>query len=585
MALLPDEKRLLLLHQKQRNLGKAIWVELADSKDGVVTIHLDSCATVKARLLDKNGDPVRHGRIRFDAEDGDYGLMLPESFTDEDGHLNNAAILPSGIYSIFCDSVQTKFQTVVRELKVSPGETIDLGEFDVTSKTRPDPRRTAVANTEGKNAKAEVGGRESEMDGAAAEKKAASAANQSLQAGSGKASGTRDETVKADDDLLTVRGQVVDSQGHPVANADLQMFRDWHSSWAQEGMCPSGKTDATGRFQIEIRKSDYTHAGKPQEWPRWEGIWVWSTDQPPSCVALDDIRFAEYQDLKLRLVPDEPIEGRIVDLEGKPVVGAEIQVRDVSANKKDDWTELLANGHRGLSVDDARFFHEATFSLLGPEKPASFRTTTDSGGRFRITGVGRGRLVELLLTGGHAVVASIQVVSLPMDPITIETESSPRPESEKIYGSKFTFFAEPSQLIEGVVKDSNTGDPLAGVQVVSDAFAGNPDGRRNLLKTVSDAQGRYRLDGMPKGEGNRILAIPADGQPYFMCKFDVPTAPGFDVIRFDLPVHRGVLIDGRVADKVTGEPIAAAKMHYLPWPDNPNIGSMPEFTSSAAARQ
>jgi beta-lactamase regulating signal transducer with metallopeptidase domain/uncharacterized GH25 family protein len=582
-SLWPDEKRLLVLYQKERNLGKSLRVSVDNAKQGPITIVLEPCSTLKGRLLDQNGEPIHGGALMISTDQEESSVYLPEIRTDMQGRFVDAAIPPGGKYQI-----STGFKIIADELTVAPGETIDFGEIDVSSKTRPEPKRS-VAKAEGGPRKGEMGasGATGSVSGATGSagtsenSRATVAVNQKLSDGAGTARGTRDETVKADGDLLTVRGQIVDSQGQPVANADLQMFRDWHNSWPQEGMCPSGKTDATGKFQIEIRKSEYTHPGRPEDWPRWEGIWVWSTNLPPSCVALDDIRFDEHQDLMLRLAPEEPIEGRIVDLEGKPVVGAEIQVRDVSANKKDDWTELLADGRRGLSVDDARFFSEATFSFLGPEKPASFRTTTDSDGRFRITGVGRGRLAKLLLTGGRAVVASIQVVALPMDPITIETENSPRPESEIIYGSKFTFSAEPSQLIEGVVRDSKTGDPLAGVQVVSDAFAGNPDGRRNLLKIVSDAQGRYRLDGMPKGQGNRILAIPADGQPYFMCKFNVPTAPGFDVIRFDLQLHRGVLIEGRVADKVTGEPIAAAQMHYLPWPNNPNIGSMPEFTSGA----
>ena len=159
LGLSPNENRLLLLHQTERNLGKAISVSLADVKDGVVTVVLEPCATLTARLLDKNSDPVRGGRIRYEAEVGDYGLKLPEGITDANGRILNSALLPGGTYYVTCESAQTNLHTVIPKLKVSAGEMIDLGEFDVTSETRPEPKRMAATG-----AKAEGGIRKAEID-------------------------------------------------------------------------------------------------------------------------------------------------------------------------------------------------------------------------------------------------------------------------------------------------------------------------------------------------------------------------------------------------------------------------------------
>ena len=43
-------------------------------------------------------------------------------------------------------------------------------------------------------------------------------------------------------------------------------------------------------------------------------------------------------------------------------------------------------------------------------------------------------------------------------------------------------------------------------------------------------------------------------------------------------MHRGVLIQGRVSDKATGEPIGGAQMCFVPWPDNPNVNDVDDLT-------
>ena len=532
-------------------------------------------------------------------------------------------LLPGGTYGVLCDGAQIGLQTVAEKLTAAPGETINLGEFDVTAKARPELKRTSAAKArevkaegaaksegggrnaemlgngaaarnrspsslagegrgEGAQAKSEVGGRKSEMDATTAEKpQSTAAADRDSVKSTGKASGTQSDAAEAADEPINVHVHVVDSQNQPVANVRVLVARDWESGWRKRATSPEGKTNASGQFDIEFRKSQFAEQGKPQQWRHFDTIWVNPIDRPPACIGVADFDFQLDQELTVRLPADEPIEGRIVDLEGKPVVGARVEVRILQASKKDDLTEWAAALRRGTSMDVARSLDGPYFHLLAEEPRANFQTTTTSDGQFRITGVGRARLAELVLTGEHVVVAPIQVVTLPIEPITVEVGTPSFPESKKIFGSKFTFVAEPSQPIEGVVLDAKTGDPLAGVQVVSDAFAGNRIGGRDILKTVSDARGRYRLAGMPKGEGNRILAIPADGQPYFMCQFDVPAGPGFEVINFDLQLHPGVLIDGRVADRTTGEPIPDAEVRYLPWPENPHIGSLREFTSGS----
>jgi hypothetical protein len=201
-----------------------------------------------------------------------------------------------------------------------------------------------------------------------------------------------------------------------------------------------------------------------------------------------------------------------------------------------------------------------------------------------LTGLGRERLARIIVKApGMAICDSngrgdLHIVTRKMEPITVDMSDMPGfHDTAVFYGSHFQYAAEPSQPIEGTVRDAKTHEPVPGVKVWSNKFAGTTLSGVYALKTVSDAQGHYRLDGMPKGEGNSIVAVPGDDQPYFMREFKVPTGPGLEPVKFYLDLDRGVMIEGRIIDKASGTPITNARMYYVPWPDNPNIKALPEF--------
>ncbi len=154
-GLLPDERRLVLLQQKNRNLGKAIRVSWKDNGPGPLTVKLEPCGTLKARLLDKQGDPVHNGVVRVSiywGKDGSPsdGSLSDYDATDSNGQMNCKGLLPGADYFVLCDSPQLapiRIEWVIDNLTVSPGETIDLGEFDVRSKDRPKPVRTIAVDS------------------------------------------------------------------------------------------------------------------------------------------------------------------------------------------------------------------------------------------------------------------------------------------------------------------------------------------------------------------------------------------------------------------------------------------------------
>src|SRR5262249_20883836 len=141
------------------------------------------------------------------------------------------------------------------------------------------------------------------------------------------------------------------------------------------------------------------------------------------------------------------------------------------------------------------------------------RVTTDAAGRFRLNGIGRDRLATVQLDGPTVVSQHLHMLTRAGEAITvIEYAGKPEyndPRTDVIYyGASFRHVAAPTKPMIGVVRDKDTKKPLAGVTVRSLALTIGPShrGAFDLVRTTTDAQGRYRLTGMPKREGNLIAA-------------------------------------------------------------------------------
>ena len=144
------------------------------------------------------------------------------------------------------------------------------------------------------------------------------------------------------------------------------------------------------------------------------------------------------------------------------------------------------------------------------------------------------------------------------------------------FGASFTHAAAPTKPVFGVVKDKDTGKPLAGVRIRCNKTAEFPVHGLFGIEATTDEHGRYRLVGLPKGSGNQVIATPTSGEPYLAAGFDLPDTPGLDPISFDIALKRGVVIEGRVIDKKTGEPLAAF-VEYHAYRDNPNLADAMGF--------
>ncbi len=369
---------------------------------------------------------------------------------------------------------------------------------------------------------------------------------------------------------VAVSGKVVGPDGKPVPNAKLFVFDSEECKAA-----PRAQSSADGTFEFELpalagtRSYRYLVATAPDLGMGCDWVGVAAANEP-------------LRDAVLKLPKDEPVRGRVVDLEGKPVAGARVRVTDLYTGKDSTIGEFVR-----LWSGDYESQQRAMATLHGRRLYAKkataeyFAATTNEKGEFTLAGVGRDRCPHLSVSANGC--ASVVCV------VPIRAEFKPAPggfTGSPVVGPEFTLPMSPAKPISGVVRDAE-GKPLPGTRVagcseLSDTFRSGwlilPD-----VETVTDAQGRYTLDGLRKGKKYVLVAAPkaGDGSIHqFVQKED--DGPGFAPLRADFDLPRGVVLTGRITDKRTGEPVRGHVFHRPLW-SNKWVEKNPGFDSRGLA--
>ncbi len=522
-----DERDVIVIHPERR-IGKA--VNLAAGEE--TTVVLEPCAIARGRVIDEDAAPLEGVKVGVTVDHPDnWSRALITSATDKEGRFE--ALLPPGTVcrvSHYTMSGPNFFALCDPQ----PGAVFELGDL-----------RHEVELTKEQTTKLMV------------------AAPEGAAVAPGKA--------EVDDDLITVRGQVVAPDRKPGPNADVYVLR-WYWNFGDHKALATTRADANGRFDISYRKSQFVEtAGRPNQW-RETYIASFADGYGPGWAHYDRLKPGEEAVVKLA-VDNVPIEGRVIDLEGNPVVGATIEVGNIAEPKGGSLDAYLAAIKSGQAISTA--YRHIDESLPHSDVQPWPKVVTDADGRFRLTGLGRERRVILHVSGPTIVTKSIDAATRIMEPIVHPAYDYKDADDTTQYGAQIEYTAAPSRVIEGVVRDAKTGEAIADAEIWSWKFAGEDISGITTVKTKSGADGRYRLEGMPKGDGNEIIVVPTD-LPYFVAEFDVPNPPGTEPAPLDVELHRGVWVTGRVTDKATGEPVSA-QMHYIAFPDNKLAHELPEF--------
>jgi RNA polymerase sigma factor (sigma-70 family) len=337
---------------------------------------------------------------------------------------------------------------------------------------------------------------------------------------------------------VTVSGVVVGANGSGVCSAKVIIRRQDQKD--EEGV--TATTDPAGRFtatipavaadtsMVTVSVGNETLAGGWQTW----------TGPPPK-----EIRLVEVRD-------DVPVNGRILDLEGKPLAGVTIQVRSV---------QILPDGGPQAFVDwrAGKRGPPAQMVLQGAPPGVTDKVVTGADGKFRLTGLGRDRVVQLHVSGPGIAYENIYVG-------TVAKLTDPGGHGAgKTHPATFDHAATPARLIRGTARDIDTGKPVPGLTV---------NGYGGAATTTTDAAGQYELPGYKKGPRYTIYARPTNGSVYFPTMADAADTAGLDPLTIDLKVKAGVQVRGRLKDAVSGKPVVGA-VHYWASAGNPNVGGVP----------
>jgi RNA polymerase sigma factor (sigma-70 family) len=346
--------------------------------------------------------------------------------------------------------------------------------------------------------------------------------------------------------VRSISGRVVGPDGKPVAGAKLFTSAVTATPFMMVPVVeirPVGTADAAGRFTVAaVPTPGNLFAVAPGFGLDWLQV-----PRP------NDPQLTGEQ--TLRLPADVPIRGRLVTTEGLPAAGVTVTVAGVTAFEHlDDFLrvyELLPrNFEQGTG---ARPLSARLNGVLGV-KP------TDADGRFEVHGVGAERLANLEVKGPAVATSLLLVVTRPNFDAKAYSQEVLRSRDERtpLYGLAFEHVVDRAVEAEGTVREADNGKPVSGAVV-----------RERGESTVTDAQGRYRLSGMWKKSRQYLLEVSApETLPLVNRLVRIPPAAVGKPLHADVELPRGIVITGRVYDKVTGKGIPECMIHFTPLPEN-----------------
>jgi RNA polymerase sigma factor (sigma-70 family) len=369
-----------------------------------------------------------------------------------------------------------------------------------------------------------------------------------------------DDAKGEEGDVVEVSGRVESPDGKPAAEAKVYFVRNvLGRRTPPPPPALMATTDRDGRFRFQVAKAGYRDPAEQTFWFHTKLTAV-APGFGPAWAAFD--KAETLKDVTLRLVKDDvPLQGRVLGL------------KTTTAEELGPWLKTpQAKGEENPILSSGRLAPE----VVGLEKAV----VSDADGRFRITGIGRDRVVLLRFEGPavetrdvYALTRTGPTIRLPLGGGIDGTYAL------VCYGAAFEHAAAPSKPIVGVVRDKDTGKPLAGVTVQGRVSGINPENVQSMLHVLTDREGRFRLVGLPKGAGHKILAIPAAGQPYLPAAKSSGTSSGLDPVTLNFELKRGVVIRGRILNKATGKP-TSAQIEYFAFADNPYLRDAPDFRRS-----
>ncbi len=396
------------------------------------------------------------------------------------------------------------------------------------------------------------------------------------------------EKPKLDAKERTISGQVLGADGKPVV-AELSFV------WIHDKPQPLGKTKDDGTFTITVPLKRNDSGGFLLAKATGHGMDFVShgLDYLPRSITAS-------AEVTLKLPKERPIRGRLLDQQGKPVVGATVVASGFtaydSATSADAYLKKWVGEQyqRGSPPDGDRslFFSDGYSTKANPMGHSPYSAITDKEGRYVIDGIGDGQLVTLRIRGNG--VADKEVITLNRDGFDAAPTNKAAKNNETkgysfggkwvLYGADPVVILESEKIIRGTVTD-HVGQPRAGVIVVF-SRPNKRDLNPDYNQAVTNKDGKYEIRGARKHKGYMVECSPDPVAGLLQCQAFADDTVGYEPVTLDLKCAKGVVIAGTVKNKATGKPIAA-QLYVELMAENMFVDKYPPFrhTSSIANEQ
>jgi RNA polymerase sigma factor (sigma-70 family) len=347
--------------------------------------------------------------------------------------------------------------------------------------------------------------------------------------------------------MMTTRGRVLDRTGKPVAGAKVYL-----SEWSPEEpafqslsnfkyLLAQTATDTTGTFQL--KDSPLTRPGAQ--------LWDLVVVAPDHALAFRPALFEEDRSgSTFVLGPEAKLSGWLVDPDGRPVIGARVDLLAVAGLHDSAVPSRCSAGSLHLS-------------------PAQIpiKSKTDRAGKFEIRGVPQDVRLTLMVSHDDFERERIFVATTERKPPDLFDVQGGKilPRRERVYPNGFTHALKAGHRIRGTIVQQDDGLPVPRARVSiepSDSPAG--DAQKywwDDFSATSDHRGKFMISGF--GAGRYTLhVIPPKRSPYLAPYTPLDVRP--DTPDQEIAVHlvRGGTIHGKVVDSGTRSGLSSVRVAY-----------------------
>jgi hypothetical protein len=381
----PGETRQILVHAPQLELGAVLNIE-AES-ESPVKVDLEPTGSVGGQVVDENEVPQPGLLVKFEvATEKGHREIASRVFTDANGRFENLSLISNLDYRVTVVrlSKNQRMMSVVPEmdsswcvaedLKINPGEAVDLGSVQLGASDHPDPLRTSIRK------KNEV---------------------------------VSDETLPP-----VIGGVVTNESGQPISDAVVSL-----NTWPERSgdlkkdaelrpkVLAQARSDSNGRFQITIDPSlGQQLVASDGNGNRNAAIVVYAEKQGTAQIRLSDCN--NPRDLKIQMVREMLVRGKVSGLDAgenfKLITGDRIHVYD-----SDTIKQIVSELQGGKSLTEvARSCKPVVLDPLAGGLPIQWETS--SSGVFMVRNIPFNAIFDLhvVLESGRR--KTITVISRPL---------------------------------------------------------------------------------------------------------------------------------------------------------------------------